>query len=95
MFLQHLCTPALVYLVIGLVIAAVNIVTKGKMIFKLKLIPKFVFGLAFMLFITYLLDYVCKIYGVTNSWYALAFIYLFPIIVGLLTFIVMVGFSKK
>ena len=67
MFLQHLCTPALIYLVIGLVMAVFKFFGKTKVNMS-----SFVFSLVGIFFITYLLDYVCKYKNETWSWVLLA-----------------------
>ena len=78
MFLQHLCTPALVYLVLGCIGSLKALSVSKKLSNKL---IAFLSSLAAVFLMTYLFDYICKTYGVTNSWYALAFIYLFPIVI--------------
>jgi len=81
MFLQHLCTPALVYLVLGCIGSLKALGGSRKSSSKLM---SFLISLASVLLLTYLLDYICKNYGITNSWYLLLFIFIMPFILLML-----------
>ena len=85
-FIKNLCIPSLVYLILGLLgaISAKNDVA-GKII-----------SVILVFLITYLLDYVCKTYGQTTSWYVLFILYLLPFILLIILFIIIfVMFNKS
>lgn len=81
-FITNLCIPSLIYLILGLI---------GMIASKNTIIGKIVF-LIIVFLITYLLDYVCKTYGQTTSWYILITLYflapfiLLIIMMGILLF---------
>lgn len=87
MFLQHLCTPALVLLAFG-TLGSLGTLARSKT--PSKSFISFLASLASTLILTYVLDYVCKHYGVTNAWYILAAYYiLIPIILSITLFIIL------
>ena len=64
-FITNLCIPSLIYLILGLIVMISS---------KNTIVGKIVF-LIIVFLITYLLDYVCKTYGQTASWYILIILY--------------------
>lgn len=76
---MNLCMPALVYLVIALFGAFMDF-SKNRKPFTGLVISLLVISL-----ITYALNYVCKRYSVRTSWYVLAAMFLFPVLLAFLT----------
>lgn len=84
-FIKNLCVPSIIYLILGLLgVAGSNSDTVGKII-----------SVIVVLLITYLLDYVCKTYGQTTSWYILLVLYLLPFILAIIMFSIIFLMTKK
>jgi len=84
-FITKLCTPSLIYLILGLIVTFSSA----------KNVSGTITSIIIVLVITYLLDYVCKTYGQTTSWYIFVIIYLLPFIFIIITFFIMIFISNK
>lgn len=84
-FIKNLCAPAIIYLILGLIgTASSKNDTVGKII-----------SVIVVLLITYFLDYVCKTYGKTTSWYILIALYLLPFILAIIMFSIIFLMNRK
>ncbi len=91
MFFQHLCTPALVYLIFGIITLIKNPLFMRVGNFNTKKLSNnvisFVISFANTILFAYILNYICKTNGETNSWYMFIFLY----VLQLAFFLVMCG----
>jgi hypothetical protein len=94
---MFLCPPALLYFLLGMlgiiiiVIQIVKTPSSQNKSFYIDLVSR----IFVVCLISYILNYVCNHYSTTTSWYALAIMYLLPIVLGIITFLFIVLSNKQ